>query len=274
MHFSATQLLSPLKELHSDLHTSAVFVQNHCSRGWGTEAQCHTKMFTSLQRLRLRLPYRTSKQAGSRKPEVRLYTSVLPSPTPFPVKGTAPHLWIIGTEFINGTKLDQLLIDAAKEKQEVRTQPGRLKGTEVFQMCQQSLSPLHTTKWNENLGSYTCYDGCDTSLPTVFPTPQKHLPAPRTVSSSKVLHPKPSHLKSNQHTNSGCCFTKHKEEFYCFSHKIEKGNLSAVVLYIQDPSTTIPTQKKILQILSVVLWSHEKMVAHLGLRNSFFLWMM
>lgn len=65
MHFSATQLLSPLKELHSDLHPSAVFVQNHCNKGWGTEAQCHTKMFTSLQRLRLRLPYRTSKQAGS-----------------------------------------------------------------------------------------------------------------------------------------------------------------------------------------------------------------
>lgn len=56
---------------------------------------------------------------------------------PFPVKSTAPHLWIICTKFINGTKLDQLFIDAAKEKQEVRAEPGRQKRTEAFQMCQQ-----------------------------------------------------------------------------------------------------------------------------------------
>lgn len=225
MHFSATQLLSPSR---SSIHTSTL--QQFLCRIISAKVEALRLSATQKRSLQCRgSDWSCPTGPLSKQAQESLRWDFTPPCylllIPFPVKSTAPHLWIICTKFINGTKLDQLFINAAKEKQEVRTEPGRQKRTEAFQMCQQRGSHLFTLKVKWEPGKlHLLWWMWHPIIQNISYSP-KHLPAPRTVTSSQVLHPEPSHLKSNQHTNSSCCFTKHKEEFYCFSHKNEKDNL-------------------------------------------------
>lgn len=165
-----------------------------------------------------------------------------------------------------------------KDRSSEQSQWARSKRKHFWFVSRKRLSPLHTARVKSEPGKLRLLWWLWHAINHInLGEVENNLPAPRTDTSSKILHPKPVHLKSNQHTNSSCCLTEHKEEFYCFSYKNEKDNL------IVSSSTSCSgscfcynsnKDENSWNLLCGASVTQEKMVAHLGLRNSFFLWMM
>lgn len=181
-------------------------------------------MFTSVQGLRLRLSHRISQQAGSRKPEVTLYTSMLPLPISSQKHCPSPldNLYRVHQWNKTGSAFHRCCKGKARGQNRTREVGGNRSVSDVSaeRDCHLFTSQSEMRTWEAT----SAIMDVTPHYPQYFLFP-KTSPSSRTVTSSKVFDPEPSHLKSNQHTNSSCCFTKHKGKFYCFSHKNEKDNL-------------------------------------------------
>lgn len=203
-------------------------ISTHCSifcseslqqswRHWGSVPHKHADFNAEDQ---TKFPFKgpLNKQA-QKKPEVRPYTPILSFTRSSASQKycTSPLDNLYQVHQLN--KTGSAFHRCCKDKSSEQSQWARSKWKCFRFVSRKRLSSLHTARVKSEPGKLPLLWWMQHAVYHIISHfSQINLPTLRTDTSSKILHPKPVRLKSKRHTNSSCCFTEHKEEFYCFSY--------------------------------------------------------